>query len=57
MPCHAGTKSVLDEMGGEPGSITQSNTGELVVARPEAAYLYSADGRGPCFVFDGAPIH
>lgn len=50
-------QSVLDEMGAEAGSSTVNPQGEFVVARPEAIYLYTAEGRGPCFVFDGNVIH
>lgn len=46
---------VLDELGAAPGCCTESPQGDLVVARPEAVYFYSPDGRGPCFVIDGAP--
>ena len=46
-------QSVLDEMGAEPGSTVMTPQGEFVVARPEAVYLYTAEGRGPCFVFSG----
>ena len=45
---------VLDELGAAPGCCTESPQGDLVVARPEAVYFYSPDGRGPCFVVDGA---
>lgn len=48
------SQSLLDEMGAEPDSTAQNAAGDLVVARPEAVYFYSADGRGPCFVFEGA---
>ncbi len=44
-------------MGAEPDSTTQNSSGDLVVARPEAVYFYSVDGRGPCFVFEGTIIH
>lgn len=27
-----------------------------MVARPEAVYFYSVDGRGPCFVFEGVQL-
>lgn len=50
---HVFLQSVLDEMGAEAGCTTMNQEGELVVARPEAVYLYTLDGRGPCFVFDG----
>lgn len=44
---------MLDEIGAESGSTTISAQEEFVVARSEAIYLYSTDGRGPCFVFEG----
>ena len=47
-------QSVLDEMGADRDCTTLNPQGDLVVARPEAVYLYSVDGRGPCFVFEGA---
>lgn len=51
-------QSVLDEMGAEAGCTAVSHEDEFVVARPEAIYLYTPDGRGPCFVFDGSvPFH
>ena len=46
-------QSVLDVMGGEAGTTTMSEGGELLVARDEAVFLYTLDGRGPCFVFEG----
>lgn len=46
-------QSVLDELGAESGCTTVNLQGEFIVARPEAIYLYSTDGRGPCFVFEG----
>ena len=47
-------QSVLDEMGADWDCTTLNPQGDLVVARPEAVYFYSVDGRGPCFVFEGA---
>ena len=47
---------MLDEIGADSGSTTVNPQGELVVARPEAIYLYSTDGRGPCFVFEGESL-
>ena len=49
-------QSLLDEMGAERDSTAQNPSGDLVVARPEAVYFYSVDGRGPCFVFEGASL-
>ena len=42
-------------MGAERGATALDADGQLVVARPEAVYFYTPDGRGPCFVFEGAP--
>ncbi len=41
-------------MGAERGATALDAEGQLVVARPEAVYFYTPDGRGPCFVFEGA---
>ena len=41
-------------MGAERGAMALDSDGQLVVARPEAVYFYTPDGRGPCFVFEGA---
>ena len=49
-------QSVLDEMGADRDCTTLNPQGDLVVARPEAMYFYSVDGRGPCFVFEGAML-
>jgi len=46
-------QSLLDEMGADKDCTTLNPQGDLVVARPEAVYFYSVDGRGPCFVFEG----
>ena len=54
-PCAA--QSLLDEMGAEKDCTTLNPEGDLVVARPEAVYFYSVDGRGPCFVFEGPNLH
>ena len=40
-------------MGAERGATALDSDGQLVVARPEAVYFYTPDGRGPCFVFEG----
>jgi len=47
-------QAVLGEMGAERGATALDAEGQLVVARPEAVYFYTPDGRGPCFVFEGA---
>ncbi|KAL2635425.1 hypothetical protein R1flu_006904 [Riccia fluitans] len=46
-------KHELDMLGGEGLNMTMSDNQELVVGRPEAVYFYEADGRGPCWAFDG----
>eukprot|EP01116_Phalansterium_solitarium_P000785 TRINITY_DN10648_c0_g1_i1.p1 TRINITY_DN10648_c0_g1~~TRINITY_DN10648_c0_g1_i1.p1 ORF type:complete len:1021 (-),score=472.43 TRINITY_DN10648_c0_g1_i1:124-3186(-) len=38
---------------GSPAAAVGSGGGELAVARPEAVYFYTPDGRGPCFAFEG----
>lgn len=43
-------------MGADKDCTTLNPQGDLVVARPEAVYFYSVDGRGPCFVFEGAQM-
>ena len=40
-------------MGADKDCTTLNPEGDLIVARPEAVYFYSVDGRGPCFVFEG----
>ena len=44
----------LDDAGCAPGCSAVDESKNLVVARPDAVYFYSTDGRGPCFVHDGA---
>ncbi|KAG0353979.1 hypothetical protein BG005_006814 [Podila minutissima] len=45
----------LDEQGGALGcAVLNDNTQELAIARDEAIYFYSPDGRGPAYAFDGA---
>ena len=55
--CARDAQSLLDEMGADRDCTTLNPEGDLVVARPEAVYFYSVDGRGPCFVFEGARLH
>ncbi|KAG0332221.1 hypothetical protein BG000_010237 [Podila horticola] len=44
----------LDEQGGALGcAVLNDNTQELAIARDEAIYFYSPDGRGPAYAFDG----
>ncbi|KAJ2161223.1 Vacuolar protein sorting-associated protein 11 [Coemansia sp. RSA 552] len=56
----AGGKSqpvVLEERGCSIGcSLVSEEDRELIVARDEAIYLYTADGRGPCFAFDAPKV-
>lgn len=48
------TRRTIDETNGcEVGRAVMSDEQDLVAARTEAVYFYEADGRGPCFGFDG----
>ncbi|KAJ2663302.1 Vacuolar protein sorting-associated protein 11 [Coemansia sp. RSA 1200] len=47
---------VLEERGCGIGCSLISETDELIVARDEAIYFYTADGRGPCFAFDAPKV-
>ncbi|KAJ1981576.1 Vacuolar protein sorting-associated protein 11 [Dimargaris xerosporica] len=51
---HAGreTKTVLDQEGCPLHGCFANQRAELVVAREEAIYFYTSEGRGPCFVFE-----
>jgi vacuolar protein sorting-associated protein 11 len=44
---------ILDENGCSANTAVLTETGELAVARAEAVFLYTDDGRGPCYAFDG----
>lgn len=43
----------LDETGCDEGCVTMNDNQDLVVGLHEAVYLYDADGRGPCWAFEG----
>ncbi|XP_043720547.1 vacuolar protein-sorting-associated protein 11 homolog [Telopea speciosissima] len=43
----------LDNIGCALSCVTMSDRSELVLGRPEAVYFYEADGRGPCWAFEG----
>ncbi|KAJ1982996.1 Vacuolar protein sorting-associated protein 11 [Dimargaris verticillata] len=51
---HAGreVKTVLDQEGCPLHGCFVNQRAELVVAREEAIYFYTSEGRGPCFVFE-----
>ncbi len=49
-----GPQTKLDDAGCARGCSAVDESNSLVVARPDAVYFYSTDGRGPCFVHDGA---
>jgi hypothetical protein len=45
--------AILDESGCSADTAVLTESGELAVARAEAVFLYTDDGRGPCYAFDG----
>ncbi|KAJ2546731.1 Vacuolar protein sorting-associated protein 11, partial [Coemansia sp. RSA 1933] len=47
---------VLEERGCGIGCSLINEANELIVARDEAIYFYSAEGRGPCFAFDAPKV-
>ncbi|KAJ2706987.1 Vacuolar protein sorting-associated protein 11 [Coemansia sp. IMI 203386] len=47
---------VLEERGCGIGCSQVNEDRELIVARDEAIYFYSVDGRGPCFAFDAPKV-
>jgi hypothetical protein len=51
---HLCSQTKLDDAGCAPGCSTLDDGNSLVVARQDAVYFYSPDGRGPCFVLEGA---
>ena len=53
------TCTVLTDGGGAPigCACVASDSGQLVLGRTEAIYLYGPDERGPCFAFDGPKHH
>ncbi|KAJ2709497.1 Vacuolar protein sorting-associated protein 11, partial [Coemansia spiralis] len=55
----AGNKAdpvILEERGCGIGCSLVDDDRQLVVARDEAIYTYTADGRGPCFAFDAPKV-
>ena len=40
-------------MGAEKGCLAVTQDGQCIIGRQEAFYIYTPDGRGPCFVFEG----
>ncbi|KAJ2146283.1 Vacuolar protein sorting-associated protein 11 [Coemansia sp. RSA 1807] len=55
----SGSKSepaVLEERGCGIGCSLMNEEDELIVARDEAIYTYTVDGRGPCFAFDAPKV-
>ena len=49
----AAVQALLDEMGAEKGCLAVNQEGQCIIGRQEAFYIYTPDGRGPCFVFEG----
>ncbi len=49
----AAVQALLDEMGAEKGCLAVNQVGQCIIGRQEAFYIYTPDGRGPCFVFEG----
>eukprot|EP00027_Filamoeba_sp_ATCC50430_P018912 CAMPEP_0168579026 /NCGR_PEP_ID=MMETSP0413-20121227/21645_1 /TAXON_ID=136452 /ORGANISM="Filamoeba nolandi, Strain NC-AS-23-1" /LENGTH=897 /DNA_ID=CAMNT_0008612909 /DNA_START=77 /DNA_END=2766 /DNA_ORIENTATION=- len=48
------THTLLDDViGCGVGCSVMSDEQDIIVGRKEAVYFYEADGRGPCFAFDG----
>lgn len=43
----------LDQSGCDGGCVTMNDNQDLVIGLPEAVYFYDADGRGPCWAFEG----
>ncbi|KAJ2760896.1 Vacuolar protein sorting-associated protein 11, partial [Coemansia nantahalensis] len=55
----AGSKAdpvILEERGCGIGCSLVDDDRQLVVARDEAIYIYTAEGRGPCFAFDAPKV-
>eukprot|EP00897_Mesotaenium_endlicherianum_P008071 jgi/Mesen1/7292/ME000373S06354 len=55
-PQQAPQKRTLDLLGCPNKCVVMSDCQELVAGRQEAVYFYDADGRGPCWAFEG-PKH
>lgn len=50
-------QSILDENGAVEGAVLVRNDGQLLVARPQALYFYTVEGRGACFAFNEQHHH
>ncbi|KAI8320405.1 hypothetical protein GQ54DRAFT_305536 [Martensiomyces pterosporus] len=48
--------NVLEERGCGIGCSLVNSERELIVARDEAVYFYTVEGRGPCFAFDAPKV-
>ncbi|KAJ2023019.1 Vacuolar protein sorting-associated protein 11 [Coemansia sp. S85] len=48
--------SILEERGCGIGCSLVNDEDELIVARDEAIYVYTTEGRGPCFAFDAPKV-
>ncbi|KAJ2051434.1 Vacuolar protein sorting-associated protein 11 [Coemansia sp. S16] len=48
--------SILEERGCGIGCSLVNDDNELIVARDEAIYVYTTEGRGPCFAFDAPKV-
>ncbi|KAJ2910176.1 Vacuolar protein sorting-associated protein 11, partial [Coemansia aciculifera] len=48
--------STLEERGCGIGCSLVNDENELIVARDEAIYVYTTEGRGPCFAFDAPKV-
>lgn len=46
-------KHILDQLGCDGRCVTMSDNQDLVIGLKEAVYFYDADGRGPCWAFEG----
>ncbi|MCO5583009.1 hypothetical protein L7F22_036915 [Adiantum nelumboides] len=46
-------KITLDQVGCDGGCVATNDNQDLVIGLPEAVYFYDADGRGPCWAFEG----
>lgn len=54
MSAKGGETRVLDETGAGLGcSVMDGSRSELIVARDDAIYLYSPEGRGACYAYEG----
>ncbi|KAF2073113.1 hypothetical protein CYY_005582 [Polysphondylium violaceum] len=50
---HRDQETVIDDEGGDIGSFIMSDDGSPIIARSDAIYFYTVEGRGPCFGFPG----